>query len=190
MEPMSKLHLTDGGWVDPYSKEVSDLLIFIEERFPGDESWHPLRDEILTLDGTFKGLFHGSLELVQVRLYELQSVIANSQVPRRDISLAKSRFERIERLSRLFTGISASVQGSLEEAYLDATQDERPRMMTLADLRDTVFETEARRSAVRDYLEELERLVEQRKARGWPAWKNLEDYCVTLRTFTEGPVRV
>lgn len=186
---MSKLHLTDGGWVDPYSKAVSDLLFFINERFPTHDSWVKVQNEILSLEGPFKGAFRESLELVHMRLYELMESISDLKVPQRDLALARIRFTRMEQLASLFSGAAGEVQMALEEAYLDATMDERTHMLLLADLRDTVFETNARERSLKDFVEQLRTLVNSRKERGWPAWRQLEHHCDLIETFIGSSVR-
>jgi hypothetical protein len=189
MDTMSKLHLTDDGWVDPYSRSVKDLLNLLLDRFPSHEDWFDSCAKLLVLGKSSDDLYYEAVELVQLDLCSIMERLPSSSVPQRDLALAQTLFDVTAQRALLLYGPSLQVQKSLEEAYLDAIGDERATMIHLAELRDHVFETSAKPQVIDAFLYHLQELLHERKQRGWPSWRGLEDCCKELEFACEMMVR-
>lgn len=189
MDTMSKLHLTDEGWVDPYSRSVKDLLTLLLDRFPSSSPWFESCAKLLASAEEADELYYEAVELIQLELCSLMAELPTDSVPRRDVVLAQSLYEITSERARLLYGPALAVQKALEEAFLDATRDERSTMMELAELRDHVFETAAKPQVIDGFLYHIQELLHSRKERGWPSWRGLENRCRNLESVCESMVR-
>lgn len=189
MNTMSKLHQPDEGWVDPYSRSVTDLLTLLLDRFPAHAEWFNSCAKLLALGESSDELYYETVEVVQLELCSIMAGLPLTEVPRRDAALAQSLYEITSERALLLYGPSLQVQKALEEAYLDATGEERSSMIQLSELRDHVFESSAKAQVIDAFLYHLQELLHSRKERGWPSWRGLEDHCKTLEFACEAMVR-
>lgn len=179
--------MRDGGEVDPYTQAVNSFLEILAERFPDESTLAQQKYEIESLRNPTYGTLYENHIKVNNLVSDLLLFSRAAEVPKRDLVLASTQHETIERLSGKLNNIAYPCQSALENAYLDAIPEDRRILISLANARDLVFESSEHQlvAASTTFLSLLEELKGTRKERGYPDWAILQVHCDKITAMTK-----
>lgn len=180
---MYTFHSSNAAQLDSYSVGVLHLAEFVEERFPERPELLKISHALRLLERKTEASLLTETEQVQFLLMMLADALSNRATARRDFLLTMDKIRYCEKLERDHSQVILALDGALREARLDSVVAEEPRLLVLYELRDSLMESNNDLANLRAFVDEYRALMEARRTRGWPSWRNLEHHCSRLESF-------
>lgn len=160
---MTKLLVNDDGIRDPYTRAVEKFIELLEDAFPPSVEKQKLVQAIVAC-ATREGLFYSNYKIVDSCLTNASSFANSLSVPMRDRVRLALLLEDCVNYSFTMSKKVMDSQALVEQAYSEASSDERALLASLAGARDNLFEASQIDTVVKDFDEALLLLIRRRRS--------------------------